>query len=62
MQIGTYVVADVNVLIEAALGEAVIVIASIIKESALDLLTVHPRAEYIDLAVFPGVLLQAYAL
>ncbi len=56
---GMYAVVALDVLVEAALEEAAIVVASIIKESTLNLSIVWPRAKDIDLTVFSGVLLQA---
>ncbi len=59
---GTYAGVNGDVLVEAAPEEATIVVASIVKESTLDLLIIRPRAKDIDLTVFPGALSRAYAL
>ncbi len=54
--------AAANVLVEAAPEEAVIVITSVVKESALDLLIIRPRSKEIDLTVFPSLLSQAWTI
>ena len=47
-----------DVLVEAVQEEAAIVIASIVKESALDLSIVRPGFKDIDITVFPSAQCQ----